>query len=940
MCGVSVSPYVEHAVLRTLGTGSFASVVMARCLCRGTLKRGAEAAALDHSVEVALKIHKWPRDENKHRGPWRSGKRVRRQTVMAEAQLLRDVAHANVIRLIDIRASTPGAQNDPTDTPTLVFPPADMDLSSFLRRARASASPPGDGGQGLPVAMARRLMAQLAGALAHVHSRGVLHRDVKPANCLIFCVAVFHGDLLGPSLVLADFGLARRLATPSDAQRRPLHWCLDAQRNPATPSGAQRRPRASMASMTTRVCTPWYRPPELWAETMDDHSIDVEKDDCHSAGTPYGTSLDVWSFGAVVYEVLSGSTLAERALTGAAMVKAVADVIGACPLALEYARCKQWTTWGAASKVPDASRRLPESGEQWDMVQRCLRWDPAARASMSSLQGCLWCLGAKDVCHRAEVTSGTSTLSAASAPTTIVAPPPGAPQEQVLEVGVGSSRTSHSKRVEEWFKPPPTTTNPNSGTQCACSGHCRVYKHRTDGECCCTELVVGTKYCITCNCVVAGCNRPKLKTDHCSFHRRVIAEAPLSVQLAVAAVPIAHLLMPCDVEDFCSMSVLLHDDLAMHVLVAAIKEPLATAALVAAWEKLPASYAGTDLRSAVVEAIKAVDGAPHVAQLDQLHRQGVGRQFGLIATAQNLGIIRKLPEPRCLRQEQETFKERVYHLGNALTPYAEPHDPEGCKCDAFLRAARAEEVYLATPTDQDAMIDLVDYGTVRAKAALQRIGAQSGALPFERDDADGYCIHFIVRKLVAARALRDPLAKHDWSTVNKSTLQAMSADANHNLKAMPDKWSASEIALFLTGRADWALFASAFACLWGEVASKLQTDDDQCRALKLVKSEAFRGAVQTFRQREGIAPHPCVVYNIATAKTAPAPRAAPSSDGPTGSQRASTPLKGKAMAAPMGQREAAGASTQRLKRKGKAAAAHQGRRWDEAGHCLFGCVGV
>ena len=165
----------------------------------------------------------------------------------------------------------------------------------------------------------------------------------------------------------------------------------------------------------------------------------------------------------------------------------------------------------------------------------------------------------------------------------------------------------------------------------------------------------------------------------------------------------------------------------------------------------------------------------------------------------------------------------------------------------FLEATRAEEHCLATPSDAGAstpcaLDDLVDYGTRRAEAALQRIGAKSGALPFSTKDASGYCIDFLRRKLVAARLLQQNLHECDWSTVDKASLQGMSADAKANLEEITDTWRASEISSFFTGRADWGLFASVFPCLWGEVADKLSTEDDRARALALVKSKGFRRA--------------------------------------------------------------------------------------------------
>ena len=48
-------------------------------------------------------------------------------------------------------------------------------------------------------------MLGLARALEHLHGQGIIHRDVKPSNCMV---------TQGGDLVLVDYGLAVQLSTP------------------------------------------------------------------------------------------------------------------------------------------------------------------------------------------------------------------------------------------------------------------------------------------------------------------------------------------------------------------------------------------------------------------------------------------------------------------------------------------------------------------------------------------------------------------------------------------------------------------------------------------------------------------------------------------------------------------------------------------------------
>lgn len=153
----------------------------------------------------------------------------------------------------------------------------------------------------LPEAQATQLGAQLLSALGHAHGRGVVHRDVKPANILL---AVHEQD--GPGdLRLGDFGLAQ-LGAPDLSEAGQML---------GTPA--------------------WMAPEQVRGEAVD-----------HRA--------DLWAAGVVLYQCLTG----ERPFRGQApglLTRILADD-AAPPSALHPGLDRRWDGLlaRALAKAPEA----------------------------------------------------------------------------------------------------------------------------------------------------------------------------------------------------------------------------------------------------------------------------------------------------------------------------------------------------------------------------------------------------------------------------------------------------------------------------------------------------------------------------------------------------------------------------------------------------------
>lgn len=231
----------------------------------------------------------------------------RRKRFVHEARAASALNHPHIITIYDI-----GRDGD-ADFMAMEYV-AGPSLAQLLGRGRLSA---GDG---------VRYAIQIADALAAAHAAGILHRDLKPANIMV----------TGRGLIkVLDFGLAK-LTESIDH---------DSMVQPAT-TDTEHGGTSLRTAEGTILGTAAYMSPE------------------QAEGKPADARSDIFSFGAVLYEMFTG----RRAFRGDTGLSTLAAVL---------------------SENPEPARRLVPGlpGDLEKMIARCLRKNPARRwQSMADLK--------------------------------------------------------------------------------------------------------------------------------------------------------------------------------------------------------------------------------------------------------------------------------------------------------------------------------------------------------------------------------------------------------------------------------------------------------------------------------------------------------------------------------------------------------------------------
>ena len=174
----------------------------------------------------------------------------------------------------------------------------------------------------LGIGQVRSVFRQLVIGLAHMHSKGVLHRDLKSANVLVSNEG---------KVALADLGLSAK-----------------------KPDGIQ-------GAFMKPVCTLLYQSPEQLFRSP----------------RGYNEKADIWSLGCVLYELLTGHVLFFAAKSKEQLIDMVVRVFG-------NEQFDDWEDGRLTEVFRQHQHRLKQSNKYWQTITRTIE-DPEALSLLESL---------------------------------------------------------------------------------------------------------------------------------------------------------------------------------------------------------------------------------------------------------------------------------------------------------------------------------------------------------------------------------------------------------------------------------------------------------------------------------------------------------------------------------------------------------------------------